>query len=234
MLEIWGRRNSSNVIPVMWAVGELDLPHIRHDVGGSFGGLSTSTFLAMNPNGKIPTINDDGFVLWESNAIIRYLCGRYGRGSLSPEDEEQRAVADQWMEWHKTTSYPDYINLFWAIVRTEPTHREPAKIKRLAESLAKSLQILEAQLARHAYVAGDQLTMADISIGSAMYRYFNLDVEVPALPNIVDWYRRLCDRPAFQEHAMVPFGTNPAEWYVLEHRGAANATEIDENLRRKP
>ena len=216
MLEVWGRRNSSNVIPVMWAVGELGLEHIRHDVGGSFRGLDTDAFAAMNPNRKVPTINDDGFVMWESNAIIRYLCARYGDGSLAPHDAQRRAIADQWMEWHKTTSYPAYISLFWAIVRTEPAHRDTAEIARLSESLADSLRVLEAQLENYSYVAGDEITMADISIGPAIYRYFVLDIERPDLPMIAAWYERLKQRPAFQQHAMVPFGKNPAEWYTLE------------------
>ena len=103
MLEIWGRRNASNVIPVMWAIGELDIPYLRHDVGGSFGGLDTAEYLAMNPNGRIPTITDDGCILWESNAIIRYLSAKYGEGSLWNPDPAIRSSADRWMEWFKTT-----------------------------------------------------------------------------------------------------------------------------------
>ncbi|MDH3380051.1 MAG: glutathione binding-like protein, partial [Gammaproteobacteria bacterium] len=146
-------------------------------------------------------------------------CARYGDGSLAPHRADRRAIADQWMEWHKTTSYPDYISLFWAIIRTEPAHRDATKIERLTGSLANSLMVLEAQLESNAYVAGDELTMADISIGPAIYRYFTLDIQRPELPNLTAWYERLKRRPAFQQHAMVPFGRNPAEWYVLE-RGA--------------
>jgi glutathione S-transferase len=220
MLQVWGRRNASNVMPVMWAVAELGLPHERHDVGGSFGGVATPAYRAMNPNGRIPTIDDDGFVLWESNAIVRYLCGRYGAGSLSPEDPRQRATADQWMEWHKTTAYPGYIDLFWATVRTEPALREQTRIAAMATSVGEILQILDAQLARHPYVAGDRLTMADIPIGPAIHRYLQLAVERPALPSIVAWHERLSDRPAFREHVMFPFGSTPAEWYMLEREGA--------------
>lgn len=216
MLEVWGRRNSSNVMPVMWAIGELDLPHVRHDVGGSFGGLNTPEFLAMNPNGRVPTINDNGFILWESNAIVRYLCARYGAGTLAPETAEQRAIADQWMEWHKTTAYPDYISLFWATVRTEPALRDPGTIETAAKSLVETLKILDTRLAAHPYVVGDSLTMADIPIGPAIHRYFQLDIERPELPNVSAWYERLCARPAFRKHVMFPFGRNPAEWYTLE------------------
>jgi glutathione S-transferase len=216
MLEVWGRRNSSNVMPVMWAIGELGLPHRRHDVGGSFGGLDQPDYLAMNPNGRVPTINDEGFVLWESNAIVRYLSRRYGEGSLLPPDELQCAIADQWMDWLKTTITPHFIELFWALVRTEPANRDPGRIAASAERLGKALGILEARLADRAYVVGDGLTMADIPFGSTIYRYFNLEVARPELPNVTAWFERLCERPAYRQHVMIPFGRNPAEWYRLE------------------
>ena len=216
MLEVWGRRNSSNVIPVMWAVGELGLAHRRHDVGGSFGGLERPNYRALNPNGRIPTIRDDGFVLWESNAIVRHLSRRYGAGSLLPDDEPGYAVADQWMDWCKTTPYPEYIELFWAIVRTEPAYRDARQISDRAERLGRALGILDSHLADRAYVLGERLTMADIPFGPLAYRYFNLDVVRPELPNLAAWHARLCERSAFREHAMIPFGRNPAEWYRLE------------------
>lgn len=221
MLEVWGRRNSSNVIPVMWAIGEMELPHRRHDAGGSFGGLDRPAYLAMNPNGRIPTIDDEGFVLWESNAIVRYLCRRYGEGGLLPQGEAGCAIADQWMEWFKTTAYPPYIELFWAIVRTEPAYRDAGRIAGRAERLGQALRILDAQLADRAYLAGDRLTMADIPCGPMAYRYFNLEIVRPELPNVTAWYQRLCERPAYREHVMIPFGRNPAEWYLLERESGS-------------
>jgi glutathione S-transferase len=220
MLEIWGRRNASNVIPVLWAVGELGLSHRRHDVGGSFGGVGSPEYLAMNPNGRIPTIDDDGFVLWESNAIVRFLCRRYGRGGLLPDSEAECAIEDQWMEWCKTTAYPQYIELFWAIVRTEPAHRDQGVITARHMALAEALTILEAHLAGGTYVAGERLTMADVPLGPMVHRYYGLDVPRPDLPNVDAWYRRLSQRPAFREHVMIPFGRNPAEWYTLEREAA--------------
>ncbi|MGH6896775.1 MAG: glutathione S-transferase family protein [Geminicoccaceae bacterium] len=219
MLEVWGRRDASNVLPVMWTIGELSLPHVRYDVGGSFGRADTPAYLAMNPNGKTPTINDRGFILWESNAIVRYLCGCYGAGSLMPDTAQGRATADQWMEWHKTTVYPDYINLFWAIVRTEPALRDSGTIASLSKSLGASLKILDGHLGQQPYVAGDPLTMADIPLGSAIHRYFHLDIARPELPNVTAWHQRLCDRSAYREHVAFPFGTQPAEWYLLERAG---------------
>jgi len=221
MLEIWGRRNSSNVMTVMWAVGELGLPHRRHDVGGSFGGNDRPDYRAMNPNGRVPTIRDDGFVLWESNAIVRYLCRRYGGGSLLPRDESQYALADQWMDWCKTSAYPPFIELFMGLVRTEPDKRDAGRIADSAERLCQALGILDAQLAGRPYIVGDRLTMADIPFGPMAYRYFNLEVARPALPNLSEWYERVCERPAYREHVMILFGRNPSEWTRLEREGAA-------------
>lgn len=223
MLEVWGRRNASNVMPVMWAVGELGLKHRRYDVGGSFGGLDTPEYRAMNPNGRIPTLKDGDCIVYESNAVVRYLARRYGQGGLLPDDEAGCAQADLWMEWHKTTLYPPYIDLFWAIVRTEPALRDPAIIERLTKSLFGPLAILDAQLAQCPYVTGQRLTMADIPIGPAIHRYFNLPVERPAVPNVEGWYKRLTERPAFREHVCFPYGSNPAEWYIHEREGAAKA-----------
>lgn len=216
MLEVWGRRNSSNVIPVMWAIGELGVPHVRHDVGGSFGGVDTAEYLALNPNGRIPTIRDGDLVLSESNAVVRYLSRRYGAGSLLPDSVDDQARADQWMDWHKAAPYPPMIDLFWALVRTEPAMRDSHAVGRLSRVLGDTLQILETHMAGRAFVLGDGLTMADIPLGALAYRYFQMDVARPDLPNFTAWYQRLCERPAFREHAMIPFGSNPAEWYMLE------------------
>jgi glutathione S-transferase len=205
-------------------VGELALPHLRHDVGGSFGGLDTPAYLAMNPNGRIPTIRDHGQTVWESNAIVRHLARRYGQGCLLPDSDQDYSSADQWMDWHKTTPYPLYIELFWAIVRTEPAHRRPGRIAKLAGTVGRKLGVLEDHLADRAYIVGDQLTMADIPFGPMIHRYLALEVERPDLPHVRAWYGRLCHRPAFREHVMFPFGSTPAEWYQLERQSAPGVT----------
>lgn len=220
MLEIWGRKNSSNVMPVMWSVGELGLEHIRHNAGGTFGGLDSDEFGRMNPNRKIPTIKDDGLVLWESNAIIRYLCSQYGKGTLWPNDTAKLALADQWMEWLKTTAFPQFFPVFFQLVRTSPEDQDLALIEKKAGALGQTLQILDHWLSDRQYVAGEALTMGDIPAGAMAYRYYNLDIERPTLPNLASWYQRLCDRPAYQQHVMIPFGTSPEEWLALERAGA--------------
>ena len=220
MLEIWGRRNSGNAIPVMFAVGELGLEYKRYDVGGSFGGLDTDAYGQLNPNRKIPTINDNGRVIWESQTIIRYLAGEYGVGTLWPRDVYQRAIADQWMEWAKCTIVPHLTTVFFGLVRYPVEKRDPAAIAEGAKAFGSALQIAERQLDNGPFLAGDQLTMGDIPLGAYLYRYFNLDIDRPSLPNVEAWYARLCERPAFRKHVMIPFGSNPDEWLALEKAGA--------------
>lgn len=220
MLEVWGRRNSSNVMTVMWSVGELGLEYKRHNLGGSFGGLDTPDYRAMNPNGVVPTVNDNGRVLWESNVIARYLAATYGKGSLWPEDPYQRALSDQWMDWYKSTFYPCIMPIFFNMIRTAPDGQDMAAVERGVKASAKVLQTLNQQLERHSFVAGDELTMGDIPLGPVIYRYLNLEIDRPSLPGIETWYRRLCDRPAYQKHVMIPFGKSLDDWNRLEREGA--------------
>lgn len=217
MIEVFSRRNASNVLQVMWALGELQLPYKRHAIGGSFGGTKTPEYLAMNPNARIPTIKDGTFVLWESNAIVRYLCRRYDKARLLLADNEMMyALADQWMDWYKTTLYPAYIDLVWAIVRTEPPLRNRRRIAALKSRTEERLRILDQQLGKDGFVLGNELSMADLPFGCLVFRYLNLEITRPSFPNVEAWYKQLCERPAYQEHVMLPFGGDPGEWYRLE------------------
>ncbi len=216
MLEIWGRPYSSNVIPVIWTANELGLDYSLQLAGGSFGKLDSDSYARINPNRMIPAIRDGDFALWESHAIVRYLCGRYAGGRFCPDDPESRAVADQWMEWSGSRAFPPVIQLFFATVRTQPDNRDPVKIASLRDDASKVLALLDKHLASRAYVAGDNFTMGDIPLGCVAYRYFNVEVERPSLPNLEAWYQRLCERPAYQDHVMRFFGTNPEEWQALE------------------
>ncbi len=220
MLEIIGRRNSSNVMTVMWCVGELNLDYTRRNAGGSFGGLDTTDYRAMNPNGVVPTLIDSGHILWESNVIARYLAAKHGAGSLWPEDPYKRALADQWMEWVKTTFYPTFLPVFFNMIRTAPETRDEAAIQRGVEASAKTLGALDTHLQKHSFVGGEQLTIGDLPLGPVIYRYMNLDISRPSLPGVESWYQRLCDRPAYQKHAMIPFGSSFAQWQQLEKDGA--------------
>lgn len=216
MLEIWGRPYSSNVIPVIWTANELGLDYTLQLAGGSFGKLGTPEYAQINPNRMIPAIRDGDFALWESLSIVRYLCDRYGADGLSPAEPQARAVADQWMEWSASKAFMPVIYLFFATVRTQPGDRDPAKITALRDEAHAALNILDGHLARNTYVCGDNFTMGDIPLGCVAYRYFNVNVDRPPLPHVEAWYQRLTERPAYRDHVMRHFGTNPDEWAALE------------------
>ena len=206
MLKIWGRKNSINVQKVMWVVGELGIAHERVDAGGSFGGLNEPAFVAMNPMKRVPVIDDGGTIIWESHAIIRYLCAQYGKGRLWSEDAVQRSASDIWMEWTQTSLQPRFINgVFWAFYRTPEEQRDWPAIRQNIQITADLLRILDRHLAGRSFVGGDALTIGDIPPGAQLYRYFQLEIERPSMPNVEAWYERLCSRPAYREHVMVPF-----------------------------
>jgi glutathione S-transferase len=204
MLRIWGRNNSINVQKVMWAVGEVGRPHERIDVGGAFGGLDGAEYRALNANGRIPTIEDDGVVVWESNACVRYLAARYGADGLWPEDPVARAAADMWMDWQQTTLLTDMTTVFWGLVRTPEAERDHAAIEAAAGRLGGLWRRLDNHLTGRRYVAGDHFTMGDIPVGAACYRYYQLAIERPKLAAIEAWYGRLQEREPYRTHVMLP------------------------------
>ena len=207
MLRIWGRRNSFNVQKVMWLVGELCLDHQHINAGGSFGGLDDPQFLRMNPHGRIPVIDDDGVIVWEShsNSIIRYLSAKYASGSLWSEDAAQRSLADRWMDWALATLQRDFMDLFWGFYRTPEERRDLQKIKILVARCAEHFSLLDRHLAGKRYLADEHITMADIPAGTSLYRYFELEIDRPQISNVSAWYDRLRRRVAYHKHVMVPF-----------------------------
>jgi len=204
VLKILGRNNSSNVQKVMWCCGELGLKVDRSDIGGPFGKNKDPDYLALNPNGLVPAMDDDGFILWESNAIVRYLAAKHGTGTLWPSDLRQRADADRWMDWQATTVGPAITPVFMGLIRTPPEKRDPAAIEAARQKTADVLKILDAHLAKRPYVAGDILTMGDIPLGIVAYRWFNFAIERPEAKNLRAWYDRLTQRAAFRQHVMIP------------------------------
>ena len=189
----------------MWAVGELDLPHERIDSGGKYGGLDDPGFLAMNPNALIPVIDDGGTVVWESNAIIRYLAAKYGEGTLCGAGPEGRARADQWMDWMQTKLNPPFIGVFLGLIRTPVDERDPSAIETFTARLIDCYRFLDRQLASRPYLAGDEFSMADIPAGTTLFRYYNMEIERPGLPHLEDWYDRLRARPAYPAHVMISY-----------------------------
>jgi len=195
-LRIWGRLNSINVQKVVWTARELGLAFERIDAGGPFGGNRTPEYLRMNPNGKIPVINDDGFVLWESNAIVRYLAATHGGGALWPDDPRPRADADRWMDWQATELTPAMRDAFMQLIRTAPGQRQQGLVDASNAATEPLLALLDEHLAARQFVAASQFTAADIAVGTVVHRWFGLPQPHAERPNVQRWYRRLMTRPA--------------------------------------
>ena len=204
MLKIWGRTNSINVQKVLWCCAELNLKYDRVDAGREFGVNNTPEYLAMNPNGLVPTINDDGLILWESHAIVRHLSRKHGNGSLWPGDPRALANADRWMEWYSTTLWNNLRPVFWNLVRTEPAKRDMALVEDARRKMADNLKMVEANLAGGPYMAGSAFTMADIPMGVALHRWYLMPIERPDYPRLAAYYQRLKQRPAFAAHCAAP------------------------------
>ncbi len=206
MLTIWGRRSAFNVQKVLWLVGELGLAHRHIEAGGRAGGLDTPAYRAMNPHGRVPVIDDNGTVVWESHAILRYLAARYGKDRFWHEDPAQRSQFDRWMDWAQTTLQPDFLRgVFWGFYRTPEAQRDLTAVTRSVARCAAHFTLLDALLADRPFMLGDELTLADIPIGTHLYRYFGLEIERPAMPYVEAWYQRLRQRPAYQQNVMIPF-----------------------------
>ena len=205
MLKIWGRTDSYNLQKVMWCVAELGIEHIRIDAGGTFGVTDGSEYLAMNPNGRVPTIDDDGFVLWESNAIVRYLAARHGTGTLCPADSQRRADADRWMTWQSATVGRNMRGLIHTMFNPPPEQRNSVTAAPMIETATGHWAILDDQLRGCDFVLGREFTMADIPMGAYALRWFKMDIDRPAMPHLEAWYVRLQDREAYRTYVMAPF-----------------------------
>ena len=195
MLTIWGRLTSINVQKVVICVNELGLAYERIDAGGKFGGLDTPEALARNPNALIPVIRDGDFVLWESNAIVRYLSRAYGAGSLWPDDPRTVADADRWMDWQCTTLNPALFDAFWNTIRVKPEDRSEAAVAASAAKTERLLAMLDAHLAARSHVAG-AYTMGDIPLACTAHRWYGLPLERRRHPHVEAWLERLRARPA--------------------------------------
>ncbi|HYM31259.1 MAG TPA: glutathione S-transferase [Candidatus Cybelea sp.] len=203
MLKIWGRANSINVQKALWCADELGLAYERTDIGGPFGGNKEPAYLKLNPNGLVPTIEDDGFVLWESNTVVRYLSAKHGLGSLCPADIRARADVERWMDWQLSTINPGMTQIFWGWIRTPPEKRDLAAMEAARVSLSELWARLDGHLRDRAFVGGGAFTMGDIPVGALAYRWFNLPIERPNLPALKAWYERLATRPAYAKNVMI-------------------------------
>jgi glutathione S-transferase len=200
-LTIWGRPNSHNVKKILWFVDEIGIAYERRDMGGTFG--VDAAYLAKNPNALIPTIEDDGLVLWESNTILRYLAAKYAPDRFWPADPGARAMAEKWMDWQFGYAAAQY-DAFWGLVRMPADQRDADSIARSAEQSGQMMAILDAALARQAWLSGEEFGIGDIPIGAYANSWFSLDIVRPDRPHVSNWYERLKQRPAYARHVMIP------------------------------
>lgn len=200
-MKIWGRTTSSNVQKVMWGIGEMGIACERIDIGGSFGKNREPPYLAMNPNGLVPTLEeDDGFTLWESNSILRYLAAKHQAAVLEPKDLRTRALAHKWMDWQLSVLGPAITPVFWGMVRTPPEKRDQAAIDAGKKKTADAVKMLDDQLGKSTFLAGDAFSYGDIPAGIMVRRYRDLVPERPRFDNVERWYKAIAARPAFDQH----------------------------------
>ena len=204
MVRILGRPNSINVQKVMWLSAEIGLDVERLDIGGAFGGNDTPDYLAKNPTGLVPTLEDGNFVLWESQAILQYLAEKYGASPWWPAKIEDRAQARQWMDFYISNMHAHMTVLFWTLIRTPPEKRDMDALEAARQKAARFFGMVDAHLAKNPFMTGTAPTIGDIPLGCAAYRWHNLDIERPDLPHLKAWYEKLASRLAFQQNVMLP------------------------------
>jgi glutathione S-transferase len=205
-IRIWGRANSVNVQKALWCLRELDLAYERIDAGMAFGRNREPEYLAMNPNGRVPTLVDGDFVLWESNSIMRYLVLAHAPESpIYPEAPRRRAAVDRWLDWTLSTLQPADRPVFWALVRTPVEQRDMAAIQKDADAEAVQWRIVDAQLASRRFIEGDDFTLADIALGAYARRWFGVGgISKPSLAHLERWFGQFAGRAGFDQFIAPP------------------------------
>jgi glutathione S-transferase len=205
MLTLWGRTNSSNVMKVLWTLDELGLAYERIDAGGPYGRTNEPEYRAMNPLGVVPTLVDNGFSVFESNVIIRYLCNAHAPNSpLYPAAAAPRATVESWMDFQQTALGRPQTVLFQGLIRTAPDQRDMTAIAAAVVEAGRIWGIIDARLAAQPFIVGEDLTLADIAFGPHVHRWLNMAFDGrPELPHLTAWYQRLLARPAYATHCAI-------------------------------
>ncbi|MDP3413165.1 MAG: glutathione S-transferase [Polaromonas sp.] len=196
MLKIWGRMSSINVKKVVWTAQELALDIQRTEAGGLFGVVKTPEYMALNPNSLVPVIEDEDYVLWESNVIVRYLAAKHSPGQMYPNDLRERFDAERWMDWQQTTLNPASRPGFWQLVRTPPEQRNAALIEESNAVVEALMAVLDAHLAQRSFMVGERFTVADIPIACEIHRWFGLPQQRESRPHLERWYDSIRARQA--------------------------------------
>ncbi len=204
MITIWGRKNSFNVQKLLWLCDEIDCAWKQIDAGGQYGVNKQPEFLEKNPNGLVPLIEDGDFILWESNAIVRYLAGKMGAETLYPSELKVRADVDRWLDWQLGTVWPTMRPVFLGLVRTPEADRDTDAIQAAWNKTSDLWKMLEERLVVSPYICGAQLTLADMALGILAYRWFAMGATSEEFPHLHVWYQRLAEREAFQKYVMLP------------------------------
>ena len=199
MLKVYGRANSINVRRVLWFADEIGLPYSRADWGRGFRPTSEPEFVRLSPFGVVPVIDDDGFILRESNTIVRYLATKHARTDLYPTDLRQRALTECWMDWANTDASLPMRPVFLAIAWNMPT--EPKALESGIAGWSNQMRLLDQHLAKNGpYVAGANFTIGDIPVGLVVNRWTNVAFDKPRLPALQAYYERLRERSACRAH----------------------------------
>lgn len=204
MITLWGRTNSTNVKKALWALEELGVPYERREAGGAFGVVNEAAYRAKNPNGLVPLLEDGDYVLWESNAIVRYLSATHGVGTLWAEDPAERAIGDKWMDWTTSAIAGPFRDVFWNMVRMAPDKRDMAAVTRGLEVCSDLFARADAALADAPWLSGQSFRMGDIPLGCFVYAWFEMDIARPDTPHLRAWYERLLERPAYRKAVAIP------------------------------
>ena len=205
MLKIWGRKNAYNVQKVLWLLDELQIAYQHVDVGSIPGDIETPEFTTINPNQRIPVIFHNGTYIWESNTILRYLAANYDNNLLRNETPLERTHIDRWLDWELGTLQPDFLALFWNYFRTPEKKRDNAIVEENLRRCEKRFSLLNNHLSNQPYLAGDSFTIADVAVGTCLYRYKTMGTKTASYDFVNSWYQKLLARPAYQRNIATRF-----------------------------